>query len=65
MEFTIFNSLFIHDMEILRNIIFYDFYPSFDILNVKYEGIRPAPGYPTQPDHREKETMWKLMDIEK
>lgn len=35
------------------------------MLNVKYKGIRPAPGYPTQPDHTEKLTMWKLMDIEK
>uniref|UniRef100_A0A2P2I5S8 Methionine synthase n=1 Tax=Hirondellea gigas TaxID=1518452 RepID=A0A2P2I5S8_9CRUS len=29
---------------------------------LKYKGIRPAPGYPSQPDHREKETMWKLLD---
>ena len=27
-------------------------------------GIRPAAGYPSQPDHTEKPTMWKLMDIE-
>merc|ERR1712127_891915 len=31
----------------------------------KYDGIRPAPGYPSQPDHTEKLTMWKLMDAEK
>ena len=30
---------------------------------VKYQGIRPAPGYPSQPDHTEKETMWNLMKI--
>jgi 5-methyltetrahydrofolate--homocysteine methyltransferase len=36
-----------------------------DMLKVKYQGIRPAPGYPSQPDHTEKLTMWKLMDIEK
>eukprot|EP01091_Cochliopodium_minus_P017900 TRINITY_DN7133_c1_g1_i1.p1 TRINITY_DN7133_c1_g1~~TRINITY_DN7133_c1_g1_i1.p1 ORF type:complete len:1255 (-),score=436.58 TRINITY_DN7133_c1_g1_i1:1-3765(-) len=36
-----------------------------DILKVKYTGIRPAPGYPTQPDHTEKLTMWKLLDTEK
>ncbi|KAJ3125861.1 hypothetical protein HK098_008174 [Nowakowskiella sp. JEL0407] len=36
-----------------------------DLLQVKYQGIRPAPGYPSQPDHTEKLTMWKLMDIEK
>ncbi|KAJ9513004.1 hypothetical protein QJQ45_029222 [Haematococcus lacustris] len=33
-----------------------------DLLKVKYQGIRPAPGYPSQPDHTEKEVMWKLMD---
>lgn len=35
-----------------------------DLLKVKYFGIRPAPGYPTQPDHTEKLTMWNLMQIE-
>ncbi|CAE8605206.1 unnamed protein product [Polarella glacialis] len=34
-----------------------------DMLKVKYQGIRPAPGYPSQPDHREKEQMWDLLDI--
>ena len=27
-------------------------------------GIRPAPGYPSQPDHLEKRTMWDLMQVE-
>jgi hypothetical protein len=36
-----------------------------DLLNVKYQGIRPAPGYPSQPDHTEKRAMWDLMDITK
>ena len=36
-----------------------------DLLKVKYQGIRPAPGYPTQPDHTEKGTMWDLMNVEK
>merc|ERR1712087_987137 len=36
-----------------------------DMLKVKYEGIRPAPGYPTQPDHTEKNFMWKLLDATK
>merc|ERR1712087_995851 len=31
-----------------------------DMLKVKYAGIRPAPGYPTQPDHTEKSFLWKL-----
>lgn len=35
-----------------------------DLLKVKYQGIRPAPGYPSQPDHTEKLTMWHLMDVE-
>merc|ERR1712223_1149867 len=34
-----------------------------DLLKVAYEGIRPAAGYPTQPDHTEKLTMWKLLQI--
>jgi len=33
------------------------------VINVKYQGIRPAPGYPSQPDHTEKTTMWNLMNI--
>jgi 5-methyltetrahydrofolate--homocysteine methyltransferase len=35
-----------------------------ELLKVKYEGIRPAPGYPSQPDHTEKQTMWDLMGVE-
>ena len=34
-----------------------------DLIKVKYEGIRPAPGYPSQPDHTEKRTMWDLMKV--
>ena len=33
-----------------------------DLLKVKYDGIRPAPGYPSQPDHSEKRTMWDLIN---
>ncbi|MCB5204965.1 methionine synthase [Neorhizobium sp. T786] len=29
-----------------------------------YAGIRPAPGYPSQPDHTEKETLFRLLDAE-
>lgn len=36
-----------------------------DLLKVKYDGIRPAPGYPSQPDHREKQKLWNLLNIEK
>ena len=31
----------------------------------EYDGIRPAPGYPAQPDHTEKGTLFKLLDAEK
>jgi len=34
-----------------------------DLLKVRYQGIRPAPGYPSQPDHREKKTLWDLLDV--
>lgn len=30
----------------------------------RYQGIRPAPGYPAQPDHTEKTTLFKLLDAE-
>jgi 5-methyltetrahydrofolate--homocysteine methyltransferase len=30
----------------------------------KYQGIRPAPGYPACPDHTEKPLLWKLLDVE-
>merc|ERR1712050_455236 len=36
-----------------------------DLLKIKYDGIRPAPGYPSQPDHTEKFTYWDLLDAEK
>merc|ERR1719235_412506 len=36
-----------------------------DLLKVKYQGIRPAPGYPSQPDHREKKTLWDLCEVDK
>lgn len=35
-----------------------------DLIKEKYQGIRPAPGYPAQPDHTEKLTIWKLLDVE-
>ena len=36
-----------------------------DLIKEKYQGIRPAPGYPACPDHLEKETIWKLLNVEK
>jgi 5-methyltetrahydrofolate--homocysteine methyltransferase len=35
-----------------------------DLFKLKYQGIRPAPGYPSQPDHTEKRTMWDLLQAE-
>ena len=34
------------------------------LIKEKYRGIRPAPGYPACPDHTEKGTLFKLLDIE-
>jgi 5-methyltetrahydrofolate--homocysteine methyltransferase len=36
-----------------------------DLIEEKYRGIRPAPGYPACPDHTEKATLWDLLDAEK
>ncbi|MEL7194532.1 MAG: methionine synthase [Bacteroidota bacterium] len=35
-----------------------------DLIRETYQGIRPAPGYPSNPDHTEKLTLWELLDIE-
>ena len=35
-----------------------------ELIQEKYRGIRPAPGYPACPDHTEKGTIWKLLDVE-
>ncbi len=35
-----------------------------EIIGEGYRGIRPAPGYPAQPDHTEKETLFKLIEGE-
>ena len=35
------------------------------LIKEKFQGIRPAPGYPACPDHREKDTIFKLLDAEK
>jgi 5-methyltetrahydrofolate--homocysteine methyltransferase len=34
------------------------------LIKEKYRGIRPAPGYPACPDHTEKGTLFKLLDVE-
>jgi 5-methyltetrahydrofolate--homocysteine methyltransferase len=35
-----------------------------DLIHEKYRGIRPAAGYPACPDHTEKGTLWRLLDVE-
>jgi 5-methyltetrahydrofolate--homocysteine methyltransferase len=35
-----------------------------ELIREKYRGIRPAPGYPACPDHTEKATIWKLLDVQ-
>ncbi len=32
-----------------------------ELISEKYQGIRPAPGYPACPDHTEKQTLWELL----
>lgn len=34
------------------------------LIDEEYKGIRPAPGYPACPDHLEKPTIWKLLNVE-
>ena len=36
-----------------------------DMIDEKYQGIRPAYGYPSCPDHTEKATLWNLLEAEK
>lgn len=36
-----------------------------DLIKEKYRGIRPAPGYPAQPDHTEKPIIFSLLEVEK
>jgi 5-methyltetrahydrofolate--homocysteine methyltransferase len=37
---------------------------SADLIAEKYRGIRPAAGYPACPDHTEKGTLWRLLDVQ-
>ena len=36
-----------------------------ELIKESYKGIRPAPGYPACPDHLEKQTIWKLLEVKK
>ena len=35
-----------------------------ELIKESYQGIRPAPGYPACPDHLEKTSIWKLLNVE-
>ncbi|WP_391088993.1 methionine synthase [Vibrio sp. NH-UV-68] len=35
-----------------------------DLIREKYQGIRPAPGYPACPEHTEKGTLWQMLNVE-
>lgn len=37
---------------------------NLELISEEYKGIRPAPGYPACPDHLEKPTIWKLLNVE-
>jgi len=34
-----------------------------ELIDEKYVGIRPAPGYPACPDHTEKDVLWRLLNV--
>ncbi|MFT7100966.1 MAG: 5-methyltetrahydrofolate--homocysteine methyltransferase [Bacteroidia bacterium] len=36
-----------------------------ELIREKYQGIRPAAGYPASPDHTEKAKLWELLEVEK
>jgi 5-methyltetrahydrofolate--homocysteine methyltransferase len=36
-----------------------------DLISERYQGIRPAPGYPACPEHTEKDKLWDLLDVER
>ena len=35
-----------------------------ELIAERYQGIRPAPGYPACPDHSEKALIWRLLEVE-
>jgi 5-methyltetrahydrofolate--homocysteine methyltransferase len=41
-----------------------EIYSNEEMIKERYQGIRPAPGYPSCPDHAEKDKIWKLLDVE-
>ncbi|MFO1377284.1 MAG: methionine synthase [Steroidobacteraceae bacterium] len=39
-------------------------YSNDELIAERYRGIRPAPGYPACPDHTDKGTLWRMLDVE-
>jgi len=35
-----------------------------ELIGEKYDGIRPAPGYPACPEHTEKDVLWEMLNVE-
>ena len=57
---------YLHE-KVRKEIWGYDSEESFsnaELIKENYKGIRPAPGYPACPDHLEKPTIWKLLNVE-
>ena len=44
---------------------FWGYEKNENYIKEKYQGIRPAPGYPACPSHKETDEIWKLLDVEK
>lgn len=42
-----------------------DSFDNNDLIDEKYQGIRPAPGYPACPEHSEKAKLWQLLSVDK
>ena len=36
-----------------------------DLIKERYQGIRPAPGYPACPDHQHKDYIWQMLEVER
>ena len=53
-----------HDKSQLLGIFIRKDFTIHDLIKEKYDGIRPAPGYPACPDHKEKDKIWKILDVE-
>ncbi|MBT6325194.1 MAG: methionine synthase, partial [Bdellovibrionales bacterium] len=58
-------EMFHHKTRVLWNIEEDEQYSKQELLDEKYQGIRPAPGYPATPDHSIKQNIWELLDVKK